>query len=179
MQNLIKSNNLVLKSNILNETLINNIRKNNNIQEENKINYDIEKNLIKENVEENSDSSINVNEENKLEKKNNIYLNGKKQKKIGKVFSIFIICVLSVCYMSSNEFGSAEKIVFNNNSIMNLNEYADNSNIFSNITNYLYHTFILMLIIMLYFPIHIIIRWKIKFILSFLKKEKIKFVKNL
>lgn len=210
MQNLIKSNNLVLVSNTVNLNNPNNASfidinnlatsksgTNTNIAHEinskNKKGYDIEKNLYKENnsnITKVSDSlnDLNMNLENSPQKENkvNIYLNGKKQKQVGKIFSIFIICILSIFYISNSDSGSSEKISFNNNSIMNLNEYSDNSNslnlksfLFS---GYLLHLFIILFIILLYFPIYRVMRRLIKYACGYFLNKSIyslKIEKNL
>jgi hypothetical protein len=53
-----------------------------------------------------------------------ITLNGERQKSFGKIFSVFLICVISVFYVSFNESDvtSNEKIVFKGGSTITLND---------------------------------------------------------
>ncbi len=181
-----------------------NINKKNNDIEKNiigdknhKSKNNLNDNRIRDNSSTNSESnnSIIENDKNNLKcdsnqenikdldlNENKIYLNGKNQKKIGKMFSIFIICLLGILYISNADVESNEKIIFNNNSIMNLNEYNDAANTsfkLSNYYSYLLHIFILILLILMYFPICLIVKRIIQYVCVFFKEKKLKFVKNL
>lgn len=204
---LVSNTNLTVNSNIFHSSNINcnvNLENKNSVEIKNPKNFDIEKNLCNNKIT-NNEYLIANNEDHQRKKTNydnvsiekynkqtnneiceknnntkNIYLNGKNQKKIGKVFSIFIICLLSIFYMSTADFSSNEKIVFNNNSIMSLNEYNDNTNTTNNIYPvYLFHAFIILLLILLYLPVYLVVRWIIKQICGIFKIKKVKIVKNL
>jgi len=66
-------------------------------------------------------------------------LNGERQKSIGKVFSVFLICVISVFYVSFNEsdLTSNEKIVFKGGSTITLNDDRNRGDL-NNKNNYLF-----------------------------------------
>jgi hypothetical protein len=92
-------------------------------------------NLIKSNgmlVQQNTcanDIEKNVSVNNNLTKGGDatITLNGERQKPFAKIFSVFLICVLSVFYVSFNESDvvSNEKIVFRGGSTITLNDDSD------------------------------------------------------
>jgi hypothetical protein len=118
MQNLIKSNGMLIKTNTCSNE-----------------NYDIEKNMP------------DINKTNSEFKQNHISLNGERQKPFSKIFSVFIICIISVFYISFNntELDSNEKIVFKGGSTISLNDDNDrklsdsdknNINILKTITSY-------------------------------------------
>jgi hypothetical protein len=97
MQNLIKSNNLnlVVKSTPINDG-----------------DSDIEKNIP--NKSENSSTPAST-----------VQLNGARQRPFGKYFSVFLVCILSITYVSfddASEFGSGEKIVISSGSTITLND---------------------------------------------------------
>ena len=75
---------------------------------------DIEKNKCVDNISKN----LNPNQ---------IVLNGERQKPLMKLFSVFLICVLSVFYISFNDsdIESNERIVFNGGSTITLNDDSD------------------------------------------------------
>lgn len=112
MQNLIKSNNV----NISIEN------KNSEIRNEN---FDIEKN-INTNLCKNT-SHLPVT------KHTPIQLNGGNQKPLGKIFSVFVICMLSMAYVSFDpDFASDEKITVRNGSTFSLNDSSDRQQIVKN-----------------------------------------------
>jgi hypothetical protein len=102
MQNLIKSNDVKLRS----------------CRDENR---DIEKNI--------SNSPRLSSDLNYSPPTSSVNLNGAKQKPFGKLFSVFLICVLSVAYVTfdqGNDLGSnGEKIVFTGGSTMSLNDASE------------------------------------------------------
>jgi hypothetical protein len=103
MQNLIKSNNVNIH--------------NKNPEAKNE-NFDIEKNL-------NTDLKNNVSH---LPVTRPINLNGGNQKPLGKIFSVFVICMLSMVYVSfDSDFSNDEKITVRNGSTFSLNDSSDRS----------------------------------------------------
>jgi hypothetical protein len=71
-----------------------------------------------------------------------VQLNGGRQRPFGKFFSVFLVCILSLSYISfdeSSEFNSGEKIVFSSGSTISLNDASQRQTEFkksSNFVNY-------------------------------------------
>lgn len=127
MQNLIRSNNIQVKpyTNCKNEA------------------SDIEKNLHQDSSSPSNSSSQskelgmsgNVNSVKTISSGlgsynsgGNITLNGGRQRSVGKLFSVFIICVLSIAYISfdaASDFNTGDKIVFSSGSTMTLKDASD------------------------------------------------------
>lgn len=181
MQNLIKKENLILvKENKTDVNSSNNdstisVNSTNSTLSNKNINFDKEK-------DKNFPCGKNDIEKNEIDKGegNNVYLNGKVQKKIGKVFSIFIICLLNVTYFSYSDLNNnnGETISFNPSSSIKLNEYVSengdsNSNSFFSFVNYL-NVIVIILLISLYFPIYLIIIWVIKMLRRIIKGTNLK-----
>jgi hypothetical protein len=67
-----------------------------------------------------------------------INLNGAKQRPFSKIFSVFIICVLSITYVSFDnnmDFGSGDKIVFSTGSTISLNDSSERQKPVNNLSN--------------------------------------------
>lgn len=63
--------------------------------------------------------------ENKNEEIRNISLNGSRQKSFGRVFSICLICILSIAYVSFNPVDNNESISFSSDSSISLNDDSE------------------------------------------------------
>lgn len=110
MQNLIKSHGMLIKSDSCSNE-----------------NNDIEKNVCVKNLSTKPDD---------VSYSTQIKLNGERQKPFTKIFSVFLICILSVFYITFNndDLDSNQKIVFNGGSTITLND-ASERNISNNNNN--------------------------------------------
>jgi len=78
-----------------------------------------------------SNNIISKKEENDIERnisKPSIVLNGARQKSFGKVFSVFIVCVLSIAYFVNGD-ESDGIISFNSGSTLSLNDASERGKI--------------------------------------------------
>jgi len=87
-------------------------------------------NLIRSNniINKKEEKESNDIEKNINVSKPNIVLNGASQKSFGKLFSVFIVCVLSIAYFANGD-ETDETISFNSGSTLSLNDASEREKI--------------------------------------------------
>ena len=76
-----------------------------------------------------NNNPINLDIEKNVSTQPKIFLNGSRQKPIGKIFSICIFCIISVVYVSyDGSYNDVGKIDFTNGSTISLNDIQTTNN---------------------------------------------------
>jgi hypothetical protein len=89
---------------------------------------------------QNSEADIEKNIPVSTSTSSSVHLNGGRQRPLGKFFSVFLVCILSLSYISfddSSEFNTGEKIVFSSGSTMSLNDASQRQTEFRKTSNFL------------------------------------------